>query len=191
MALTPQGKAVALKIYRTATSTFKRISQYIEGDPRFKGITGSRRKVIYAWASKEFRNLQRFHDAGVRVPSPIRFHKNLLIMEYIGTRRQPAPQLKDVVLDDPQKTYDTVVKYIDLGYKKAHLVHADLSEFNILVYRKRPVIIDCGQSMVTDHPNAKEFLKRDIYNINRYFQTLGVDISPSEDVFQAVTGEAR
>lgn len=191
MATTPEGKPIALKIYRTATSTFKRISQYIEGDPRFKGITGSRRKVIYAWASKEFRNLQRFESAGVRVPSPFRFYKNLLAMEYIGTKRRPAPLLKDVPLDDPSKLYSTVVKYMDLGYNKAQLVHGDLSEYNILLYRKRPVIIDVGQSMVTDHPNALEFLKRDIYNVNRYFQMLGVDITPNQEIFQSITGETK
>ncbi len=191
MALTPEDKPVALKIYRTATSTFKRISKYIEGDPRFKGITGSRRKIVYAWAIKEFRNLQRFQEAGVRVPAPIRFNKNVLVMEYIGTRRRPAPLLRDVTLDDPVKTYETIIRYMDKGYNKAELVHGDLSEFNILIYLKKPVIIDCGQSMLIDHPNAVEFLKRDILNINRYFQSLGVDTIPDEEIFNRIAGGAQ
>jgi RIO kinase 1 len=190
MALDPEGKMVALKIYRTSNATFNRISRYIEGDKRFRGITGSRRKVIFAWASKEFRNLQRLEEAGVRVPSPIRYHHNILVMEYIGSKKGPAPLLRDVVLDDPQAMYETIVKYMKLAYQNAELVHADLSEYNILYHRKRPVIIDCGQATLTDHPNAKEFLIRDIENINRYFRTLDVDVIPREEIFSTVTGGA-
>lgn len=191
MALSPEGERMALKIYRTATSTFKRISRYIEGDPRFRGITGSRRKVIYAWAAKEYRNLQRFNEAGVRVPNPIRFHKNLLLMEYIGTKTAPAPLMRNVVLDDPKKIYDLLVKYMKRGYQKAELVHGDLSEFNILIYRKNPVIIDCGQAFVIEHPNAKEFLMKDIENINRYFKTLDIEVSDPQELFKKITGESK
>ncbi len=191
MALSPEGKMTALKIYRTATSTFKRISKYIEGDPRFRGISGSRRKVIYAWAAKEYRNLQRFTDAGVRVPVPIRFYKNLLLMEYIGTKTAPAPLLRNVVLENPEKVYALLIKYMKKGYQKAQLVHGDLSEFNILIYRKNPVIIDCGQAFVTDHPNAKEFLEKDIENINRYFRTLGIEVGDSKELFAEITGESK
>ncbi len=191
MALSPEGKMVALKIYRTATSTFKRISKYIEGDPRFRGISGSRRKVIYAWAAKEYRNLQRFSEAGVRVPTPIRFYKNLLLMEYIGTRKAPAPLLRDVELDDPDRIYNLLIKYMKKGYQKAQLVHGDLSEFNILIYRKNPVIIDCGQAFVTEHPNAKDFLKKDIENINRYFRALEVEVGDPQELLGQITREVK
>ena len=36
------GEGFALKIFRTSTSTFKRVSKYVEGDPRFRGVTGNR-----------------------------------------------------------------------------------------------------------------------------------------------------
>ena len=76
------GDPVALKIFRTSTSTFKHVGKYIEGDPRFKGLTGNRRKMIYAWTNKEFRNLQRYYDAEIPVPEPISYGKNCLVMEY-------------------------------------------------------------------------------------------------------------
>ena len=186
-----EGKLYALKIYRTSNATFNRIARYIEGDKRFKGISGSRRKVIYAWASKEFRNLQRLEDAGVKVPSPIRYHRNMLVMQYIGTKKGPAPLLRNVVLEDPGKVYTTVVEYMRLAYQEAHLVHADLSEYNILYYRKAPVIIDVGQAVLTDHPNAKDFLYRDIENINRFFKGLEVKIMDREEVFRTVTEASR
>jgi RIO kinase 1 len=186
-----QGKLFALKVYRTSNATFNRISRYIEGDKRFKGIAGSRRKVIYAWASKEFRNLQRLKDAGVRVPSPIRYHRNMLVMEYIGNRKGPAPLLRNVTLDDPEKVYATVVEYMRRGYQEAELVHADLSEYNILYYRKRPIVIDVGQSVLTEHVNAKDFLLRDIDNVNRYFHSLEVKVMDRDEVLNVVMGGTR
>ncbi|MEM2943542.1 MAG: serine protein kinase RIO [Methanomassiliicoccales archaeon] len=180
---------VALKIYRVATATFKRISSYIEGDPRFKGLYGNHRKIIFAWAAKEFRNLQRFYEAGVRVPHPIRFYKNLLVMEYIGTEEAPAPLMKDVTLDDPQEIYETLVKYMRLSFQKAELVHGDLSEYNVLIHDNSPVIIDCGQAVLIDHPNAREYLKRDITNINEYFKSKKVKTLDSDEIFKVVMGE--
>ncbi|MBC7108164.1 MAG: serine protein kinase RIO [Methanomassiliicoccales archaeon] len=182
------GGFVALKIYRIATATFRRISRYIQGDPRFKGLSGNHRKIIFAWASKEFRNLQRFSEAGVRVPLPIKFHKNLLAMEYIGTEQAPAPLMKDVALEDPEEIYSLIIEYMRLAFQKAELVHGDLSEYNVLIHEGKPVIIDCGQAMVTDHPNALDYLRRDITNINEYFRSLGVKVTDNDEVFRLVTG---
>jgi RIO kinase 1 len=176
------GEGVAVKIFRTSTSTFKRVSKYIEGDPRFKGLTGNRRKLIYAWTNKEFRNLDRYCEAGIPVPEPIAFRKNVLLMEYIGDETGPAPQLKDVAMDDPTAMYDDVVSFIIDGYRDAHLVHGDLSEYNILVWDGEPIMIDCGQAMTADHFNAKEFLMRDIGNINRFFRNRGADIIDPETI---------
>ncbi len=178
------GEGVALKIFRTSTSTFKRVSKYIEGDPRFKGVTGNRRKLIYAWTNKEYRNLQRYYDAEIPVPEPIAFSKNCLLMEYIGDEDGPAPQLKDVPLDDPTEMYDEVISFIIDGFRDAHLVHGDLSEYNILVWDGQPIMIDCGQAMTADHFNAKEFLERDIRNINRFFKNRDADVIDIETIME-------
>ena len=177
------GEPFALKIFRTSTSTFKRVAKYIEGDPRFKGITGNRRKLIYAWTNKEYRNLQRYYDAGIPVPEPIAFEKNCLIMEFIGDD-VPAPQLRSVVLDDPTDTYDEVISFIIDGFQDAHLVHGDLSEYNILMQDGQPILIDCGQAMTADHFNAKEFLRRDILNVNKFFKGRGAEIIDVETVME-------
>lgn len=172
----------ALKIFRTSTSTFKRVSKYIEGDPRFKGITGNRRKLIYAWANKEFRNLQRYDENGIRVPKPIEFEKNCLLMEYIGDKYGPAPQLKDAELKRPNMIYKECVKFIVDGFRKAHLVHGDLSEYNILIWKDKPILIDCGQALTADHFNSKDFLERDVRNLNRFFSHKDVDIIDNEEI---------
>lgn len=178
------GDPLALKIFRTSTSTFKRVGRYIEGDPRFRGLTGNRRKMIYAWTNKEFRNLQRYYEAEIPVPEPVTFAKNCLVMEYIGDEYGPSPQLKDVALEDPDDVYDEVVSFIIDGWRDAHLVHGDMSEYNILMFDGQPILIDCGQAMTADHFNAKELLERDIVNVNRFFKHRGADIIRKEVIME-------
>jgi RIO kinase 1 len=55
-------------------------------------------------------------------------------------------------------------------YKKAGLVHADLSEYNIFKFGKERVLFDMGSSVVASHPLAKEFLLRDLFNVVRFFK---------------------
>jgi len=191
LSTTSDGGLLALKIFRISTATFKRMSRYIDGDPRFKSVMGSRRKIIFAWTNKEFRNLQRLRTAGVRVPESIRFHRNILVMEYIGDEETPSPQMKNVVLADPMKTYETLVEFVRLAYQKAKLVHGDLSEYNVLIHDGEPVLIDCGQAMVTEHPNATDFLRRDIENLNRYFRHLGIEVMGTESMMKMVMGGLR
>jgi RIO kinase 1 len=176
------GEGLALKIFRTSTSTFKRVSKYIEGDPRFKGVSGNRWKMIYAWVNKEYKNLLRYYDADIPVPEPVAFENNCLLMEYIGDETGPAPQLKDCVLDDPTDIYDEVTSFIIDGWRDAHLVHGDLSEYNILMQDGQPILIDVGQAMTCDHYNAKEYLMRDTANVNRFFRQRGADIIEAEKI---------
>ncbi|MDR1404427.1 MAG: serine protein kinase RIO [Candidatus Methanoplasma sp.] len=178
------GDPLALKIFRTSTSTFKRVTRYIEGDPRFKGVAGNRWKMIYAWVNKEYRNLQRYMEAGIPVPEPITFEKNCLLMEYIGDENCPAPQLKDVAIDDPTEMYDEVLSFIIDGWRDAHLVHGDLSEYNVLVWEGEPILIDCGQAMTNDFFNAKDLLVRDIGNINRFFRSRGADVIDTDKIVE-------
>ena len=170
------GDGMALKIFRTSTSTFKRVAKYIEGDPRFRGATGNRWRMIYTWVNKEFKNLARYAEAGIPVPEPITFNQNCLLMEYIGDETGPAPQLRECVLEDPTETYDEVISFIIDGWQEAHLVHGDLSEYNILMWDGQPVMIDVGQAMTTDNYNAKELLERDISNVNAFFRKRGADV---------------
>jgi RIO kinase 1 len=188
---TPENEILAMKVYRTSNSTFHNIAKYIEGDPRFKGLQGSHRKIIFAWSAKEFKNLCRMNEAKVRVPEPVRFHKNILFMEYIGTEDQPAPSLKSTRLEDPDKIYATIIKYMKIMYQKAELVHGDLSEYNILMENGKPVIIDVGQAMLVDHVNSLDFLKRDIANINRYFKSLEIEIKSDAELLKFIQGAKK
>ncbi len=102
-ATTRDGKLVAVKIYRTTNASFKDMAKYVQGDPRFKGITTNRRKLILAWAAKEFGNLERLTEAGVRVPRPIAHYQNIIVMEYIGDEVEPARELRNVRIENPEE----------------------------------------------------------------------------------------
>jgi RIO kinase 1 len=172
------GRAKALKIYRIATATFRNIALYIEGDPRFKRVKRGTKPTIFAWAQKEYKNLVRMGDAGVRVPDPERVLDNVLVMEYIGDESRPAPTLREVALDDPNTVYEDVVANLK-AIRKSGLVHADLSEYNFLWWQDRVVVIDVGQAVPLDHPHADEWFRRDVTNVARFFKRLGVDTTPA------------
>jgi len=181
-----EGVSVAIKIYRIRTANFTTMSSYITGDRRFSRVKKSRKELVFAWTRKEFSNLVRAQDAGIPVPEPLVWDRNILIMSYLGENEIPYPQLKNADFEDAAGIYATLMKYIDLLYNKAELVHGDLSEFNIL-FGEKPYLIDMGQSVTRDHPRAYQFLMRDIRNINRFFKNR-CDVRNDVEIFNSVTG---
>lgn len=184
-------KELAVKIYRITSSTFKAMDAYIMKDPRFTNIRNNKRDIIFAWTRKEFQNLKRAKSAGVRAPEPVLAEKNILIMEFMGENREAYPLLKNVQLENDQAkiVFDTIVEYMRLLFKKANLVHADLSEYNILIDPNvSPIFIDMGQSVTLEHPNAREFLYRDVQNILRFFSRYGIKVTP-EELFKKIQAE--
>jgi RIO kinase 1 len=172
------GRGKALKIYRIATATFRDIAVYIEGDPRFKRVKRATKPMIFAWAQKEYKNLVRMDDAGVRVPRPERVLDNVLVMEYIGDETRPAPSLREAPPEDPRAVYADVIGNLR-RIREAGLVHADFSEYNLLWWGDRVVVIDVGQAVPLDHPRADEWFRRDVANVARYFRRLRIDATPA------------
>jgi RIO kinase 1 len=169
--------------------TFKHIATYIEGDPRFKAGYKNRRDIIEEWAKKEFKNLERMRQAKVRVPAAVKRLHNILVMEYIGDKNTAAPMLKDVLLKHPQEIFDEIILFMTRMYK-AGIVHADLSCYNVLMYKEKPYIIDVGQAVLLDHASSFEFLQRDIHNIVQYFRKYGIQ-SDEQKIFKQVTKKKK
>jgi len=180
------GRGIAIKIYRIQTANFKAMTEYLAGDRRFASIRGSRKGIVFAWTKKEYSNLARAHDAGIPVPEPLAFDRNILLMEFLGRGEVPYPQLRNAEVADYGVVYRQILGYIERLYQDARLVHADLSEYNILYYEK-PYVIDMGQAVTLDHPRASAFLIRDIRNINRYFSRY-CDVQDEQEIIGAVTG---
>lgn len=181
------GKEVAVKIYKIDSNTSKWMRNYIIGDPRFKKIPSNVSKVIFLWASKEFKNLKRAYKVGLSVPRPIYVKNNILIMEYIGFESIPAPLLKDIKKPkEPINLMNVILKFIKELYQKAKIVHGDLSEFNILYHNQKPVVIDISQAVSIHHPKAEVYLARDIKNIFNYFKKLGVETPDPKEFYYEV-----
>ncbi|MDD5086651.1 MAG: serine protein kinase RIO [Candidatus Nanoarchaeia archaeon] len=158
---------IILKIYRLETADFNRMYSYIRNDPRFLNLKNQRRKVIFAWVQREYRNLFRAREAKIRVPTPFAFMKNILIMEFIG-KNQPALKLKDHIPKNKKKFYLKIKEYIKNFYKIG-FVHGDLSEFNILNFDEEPVFIDLSHSTTIRQANSMELFERDVKNLCRFF----------------------
>lgn len=182
----PEKNNIAIKIYRVSTATFRNLSKYVIGDPRFKGMHKNYRKLIHTWARKEFRNLKRMREGGVSVPTPFSCHNNVLVMEYIGDDISPSPMLKDAHVEDAKKMFRQVVNNTKKIYKTG-LVHGDLSEYNILVKENKPVIIDVAQAVTLEHFSAEDWLKRDVKNVARYFRKIGVEVK-EDDLLKRIIG---
>jgi RIO kinase 1 len=174
---------VAVKIYLVGSAEFRRRLQYIAGDPRFGSIKKGIRNIVRLWARKEFRNLRTAYDAEVPVPEPIHVKDNVLIMEFIGEDGVPSPTLN--TCEVTQKHYAEVLKAVT-GLYKARLVHADLSEYNIFLHKKKPTLFDFGSAVDIAHPNSQEFLVRDIYNINKFFTKRGIKVYDQDRVIKMV-----
>jgi len=185
-----KGKDVAVKIYLKATAEFRRGRLvYLEGDPRFQRFRKDTRSLVYLWAQKEFKNLQAAYSAGVSVPRPVLVRGNILVMQFIGEKGAPAPLLKDLQPENPAALYKALLKNVRLLYGKAGIVHGDLSEYNVMVWKKRPVVFDISQGVSLEHPLSDILLKRDLDNLNNYFLKYGVEVEPVDHLHAWVTGK--
>ncbi|PLW80773.1 serine/threonine protein kinase [Candidatus Woesearchaeota archaeon] len=176
-AKTKEGKVIIIKIYRLQTCNFNKMYDYIKTDPRFINLKKQRRKIIFAWTLREFRNLLKFREL-VEVPTPITVLDNIILMEMIG-RDEPAPQLKDSVPENREKFSKELISSLKKIYDKGY-VHGDLSEYNILNFDDELVFIDFSQSTTRNDPNFKEYWERDIKNVARYFKKIGLKTSEEE-----------
>ena len=163
-----KAELVVLKIFRIQTTKFRNRLDYVLGDPRFGSVKQDMFSIVATWCKKEFGNLEVAEEAKVNAPRPYDFVGNILAMQFIGKDGMPAPILKDVKLEKPDVFLDKILEQVKKLYKHG-LVHADLSEYNILVMDNEPYLIDFGQAVVVEHPSASEFLKRDLSNIISYF----------------------
>lgn len=187
----------AIKVYKTSILVFKDRDKYVSGEYRFKqGYNKSNnRAMVKVWAEKEMRNLRRIYASGIPCPEPIHLRLHVLVMGFLGDKRGvPAPRLKDVTLEggDEDKRwrslYLQLLGYMRILYQSCRLVHADLSEYNVLYHKDKLWVIDVSQSVEHDHPRSLEFLRMDIKNVTDFFRRKGVDTLSEQNIFGFVTG---
>jgi len=183
-ALTPEGKCIAVKFHRLGRISFRQ----------------TRRKRSYVrehstWlfqshlaAEKEFQALQLVYKNGVSVPEPISQNRHVIAMGII----EGGELSKWRKITNPKKVFKEIMRNVKKTYLKAHVIHADLSEYNIIL---RPdmhiLIIDWPQYVMTDHPNADELLQRDLQNVITFFDRRFKVKVEIKDVCDYVTGKSR
>ena len=185
-------KDYAIKIFKVAVMTFKDRERYVAGEFRFRrgGYKKNPRKMIRMWAEKEVRNLKRIHDIGGIIPCPYPHYlkNNVIVMDFLGTKDgKAAPRLRDANLEDWSSSYLQTMLIIRRMYNMCKLVHADLSEYNLLYHADKVYVIDVSQAVENDHPMALHFLRRDCSIIRDFFARKLDRVLTTQTTFDFVT----
>lgn len=178
-----EGEDRLVKIYRVQNCDFKQMYRLIIQDPRFRNIRHRPREVIFTWAQREYTNLLKAAQAGVRVPEMFAWRNHILVEELIG---DPAPRLKDADIHNLQECADDILHNYRLLYQNAKIVHADLSGFNMLYHEGKVWFIDFSQGISIESDYADEYLRRDLLNVQRFFSKRGHDMD-LDDMYNVVT----
>ena len=137
---------------------------------------------IQWWIGNEYRTQTQLYLAGANVPKPIGHQGNTILMEYIGDEYGPAPTLSEVRLprEEAQPLFQRIMDNVWLMLDN-HLIHGDLSAYNILYWESAVYLIDFPQMVEARHnPHAYELLERDITRVCDYFRSFGIDSDPGQ-----------
>ena len=108
-----------------------------------------------------------FVPHGVSVPEPIGQNRHVVVMGFI----EGVELYRVSEIENAEEVLDEILENVKKAYQKAGVIHADLSEFNVVLKPDSHIlIIDWPQYVRKDHPNAEMLLKRDIKNILKFFQ---------------------
>ena len=175
LGLTP----VAIKFHRVGQRSFttaRSKREYMPESGHFPWIFASRRS-----AEREFAALTALEETG-GVPLPLALNRHAVVMSLVT-----GPNLNRCPLADPGAMLDQILGTVRSAYR-AGIIHADLSEFNVMVEAGRPVIIDWPQWVETTHANADQILKKDLTTILTFFKRkYHIPYTP-EDALRCVTG---
>jgi RIO kinase 2 len=165
-ALTPTKERVAIKFHRLGRTSFKQTKRKRDYTIKYS-YTPDWHHQSRITAKKEYKALKLLHPKGVAVPKPIKQNRHVLVMSMI----EGAELYLQTELQDPQATLTEILDNVRKAYKEAHIIHGDLSPYNIILQPNQHIlIIDWPQSVTTKHATAKQLLKRDLKNVLTFFQ---------------------
>lgn len=165
--LTPQGEEVALKLHRLGQTSFRNVRKlrdYVNDRGHINWLYMSRLS-----ASREYEALKKIQDLklNVKVPKVLGHNRHAIVMGI----HQGDELYRFDTLPNPIEIFSEIITEYKEIYLKAHIIHADLGEFNVLLDTNYNIlIIDWPQSVDWDHPNGMELLRRDITNICEFFR---------------------
>jgi len=152
---------LAVKFHRQGRTSFKHVR-------RLRDHLADKPKVPWLYAAAlaarhEYQVMERLYKA-VSVPRPVACSRHALAMEFVS-----GPQLNRITLSDPVDGLEMILGEVAAALRLG-IIHADLSEFNIIVSQSGPKIFDWPQAVDVNHPHAEELLERDVGNILRFFE---------------------
>lgn len=188
------GRPVAAKIYQPLeTRRFKNDAIYLAGRMQFaretrmtralrNGTAAGKRIAAVLWLEQEWQVLGTLHAAGADVPAPLARNNRAIVMEMIGDERGPAPRLHDAAVG-PDEAESLLARLLDAveAMLDCHVVHGDLSPYNVLLWRGRPVVIDFPQAVDPRlNPAALTLLARDVEQLCHWARRRGIDADAAE-----------
>ncbi|MFP4217876.1 MAG: serine/threonine-protein kinase RIO2 [Salinarchaeum sp.] len=155
-------RPVALKYHREEIANFRAVDKE-------RSYTADREHVSSLYtarqaAEREYETLSDLYPE-VSVPRPIDQNRHAIIMEKMAGVELADAQFAD---NEVRPMLNAILGELAAAYEVGY-VHADISEYNIFVDASGPTIFDWPQSVPTDHPNAEEYLRRDVTNLVGYF----------------------
>jgi RIO kinase 2 len=183
-ALTPAGTRIAVKFQRLGRISFRQTRRKRGYATEHAGWLFQSRLA----AEREFHALKLVYQHGVAVPEPLSQNRHAIAMGLI----EGAELAKWRELPKPERVLKEVLRNVKKAYLKAGVIHADLSEYNIILKPDGHIlIIDWPQYVLVDHPNAQQLLMRDIKNVLKYFsRRYGLKVKTRE-VYAYATGKGR
>ena len=124
-----------------------------------------------SWLEAEFQTMQLLFEAQADVPRPLAHSSNVILMEYIGADKIPAPTLNQVQLEqsEAQVLFERLLHNLEIMLG-CQCVHADLSAYNVLYWEGQLKIIDFPQAVNPQHnPDAPALFARDVERLCQYF----------------------
>lgn len=183
-ALNASGRRIAVKFHRLGRISFRQTR-------RKRGYIREHSTWLFQShlaAEKEFQAMKLVYQNGVSVPEPISQNRHVIAMGMI----EGAELSKYKGIGKPERVLREILRNVRRAYLKAHVIHADLSEYNIILKPDGHVlIIDWPQAVKTDHANALELLERDVKNLLAYFYRKFNVESNVDDVVGYVVGEVK
>jgi RIO kinase 2 len=182
--LSRDGKRIAVKFHRLGRISFRQTR-------RKRGYIREHSTWLFqshVSAEKEFQAMQLVYKNGVSVPEPISQNRHVIAMGMI----EGAELSKYKEIQKPEKILKEILRNVRKAYLKAHIIHADLSDYNIILKPDGHVlIIDWPQYVMNDHANAEELLERDLKNVLTFFnRKFNVKVA-IEEACDYVTGKTR
>lgn len=163
------------KVYQAGWNLGRRERTAVDGGSRF-----GEKLAASLWPINENQMLARAWAAGASVPYPVALTDDGILMEYVGARSGAAPRLANAGLEagEARQARDQLLASLR-AMAAAHVVHADLSAYNLLWWKGRLVVIDFPQAVDgLSNPHAADLLHRDLVNVNAWFtrQQAGFDV---------------